>query len=87
MKRRAASAEPLPMTVPMEVYAAVAQVAGQPFADSYLCGAVMHEKVLRPRTAFARDRLAEHPGAMRVLKEDYIILGKPLGAHERQPIA
>lgn len=78
---------PLPMTVPMDLYAAMVQAVGQPFTDSYLCGAVVIEKVLRPRTAFARDKLAESKAAMRILAEDYIVLGKPLGAHERTPIA
>lgn len=58
-----------PLTVPDEVYTAVANVAGEPFADSYLWGARIHGGKLHLRTRCGWDALMGNHSIREVLKK------------------
>lgn len=65
------------VTVPYEVYDAVKAAAGEPFADSYLSGAVVDDGRLLPRTQIAWERLMQHRGAMAALRQLKLFVVKP----------
>lgn len=67
----------LPVTVPPELYDAVKAVCTEPFADSYLSGAVVVEGRLLPRTQMAWERLSQNPAAKGVLRRQKITLVPP----------
>lgn len=56
-------------TVPKHIYQAVAQAAGEPFADSYLWGARLGGDKLMTRTVIAHERLSGRADAMRALTD------------------
>lgn len=76
----------LPITVPSELHDAMAEACGEPFAISYLCGAIVVDGFVRPRTAIAYDRLRAEPKAMHVLGRHALHIGRPLAPHEREDL-
>lgn len=67
----------LVVTVPHEFYHAMACACGEPYADSYLSGAVVDEGRLLPRTQVAWRRLTENWTAQKVLRDQKVRLVKP----------
>jgi hypothetical protein len=67
----------LPVTVPLEVYGSVKAICGEPFADSYLSGAVIEDGRLIPRTQIAWERLCQSHGAKAALRQHKVSLVKP----------
>ncbi len=65
------------VTVPRSLYEAVCDGVGQPFADSYLTGAVLHEGKLWPRTLTGWQKMRDVGNFMRLLSELEIKLMKP----------
>lgn len=57
----------LPVTVPGNLYDAMRAACGEPFADSYLSGAITSGGTLVTKTETARIRLTESLPAMKVL--------------------
>lgn len=66
-----------PLTVPRDFYNAVADVAGAPFADSYLWGADLYDGKLLPRTQIGWERISERTEVMDVLAKLKVTLVKP----------
>jgi hypothetical protein len=67
----------LPMTVPRELYDEMLKGCGEPFADSYLSGAELHQNILLPRTHKAWERITENWAAKDVLRFLKITLREP----------
>jgi hypothetical protein len=67
----------LPVTVPRELYDEMLKACGEPFADSYLSGAELHQNILLPRTHKAWERMTESWAAKDVLRFLKIILREP----------
>lgn len=67
--------DPLPLTVPSVLHNAMRDAISEEFAVSYLCGALVHESTLHPRTLTALLKLKDTTEAMRVLKAHGIKLG------------
>lgn len=63
---------------PYEVWEAVALAVRPPFADSYLARAAVNEKVIRPHTLIAYDRLHAEPYAISAIEREGYTLAKPL---------
>lgn len=66
-----------PVSVPMEFWKEIATVCGEPYADSYLYGAALHDGKLLPRTQTAWERLKAEHRVREVLAERGITLLKP----------
>ena len=67
----------LPVTVPRELYDEMLKGCGEPFADSYLSGAELHQNILLPRTHKAWERITENWAAKDVLRFLKITLREP----------
>jgi len=67
----------LRLTVPRELWDEIADYTSREYADSYLCGAVLHNNRLLPRTRMAWTRLMDNFNAMAILKKRKIELVKP----------
>jgi len=66
------------MTVPRHVHDAVVQACGEPFAGSYLSGAVVSESgSLLPYTRTAWSRLTGNAGAMEALRRVRVTVKEP----------
>lgn len=65
----------LPITVPRELHDDMSETVYPEFAVSYLCGAVVREGVLYPRTAIAAERLKGKREAMAVLTKHKLHIG------------
>jgi hypothetical protein len=65
------------MTVPRELYDEMLKGCGEPFADSYLSGAELHQNILLPRTHKAWERITENWAAKDVLRFLKITLREP----------
>ncbi len=65
------------LTVPESLYQAVCGNCGQPFADSYLTGAVLNNQKLTPRTVTGWGKMRDMGNFMRLLGELEIGLVKP----------
>lgn len=76
-------ADPLPITVPIELHKAMADALGQDFAISYLCGAVVHNGTLHPRTVTAKAKLRWTSEAMLVLSDASLKLGEAVALEDR----
>ena len=72
-----------PMTLPHEVYDAVANRISQEFADSYLTGAVLDGRKLTPRTQTGYGRMRDTSAFMAMLREVGIELVKPEQIHKQ----
>ena len=79
--------DPLPVTVPRALHAAVATAVSAEFAASYLCGAVLVGAVLHPRTQTARKRLNDTSAAQAALNEAGVTLGQAIPMEDRMLIA
>lgn len=84
--RGAGAGSRLPVTVTLALHDAMVEACGEPFAISYLHGAVLQGGVLQPRTSIAADRLRGSSEAMRVLAAHGVLIAEPLARHERAPI-
>jgi uncharacterized protein YdaU (DUF1376 family) len=77
----AALAEPLAppaqITVPSAIHEAIGRVCGDTFASSYLCGAVVEDGDLRPKTRTAWERIAGNRHAVAALNEAGLRLVRP----------
>jgi len=82
-----AEPDPLPVTVPASLQAAVADAVSAEFAASYLCGAVLVGGVLHPRTETARKRLRDTAAAVLALNEAGVKLGEAIPLEDRMAIA
>ena len=67
----------LPVTVPRHLYDEMLKACGEPFADSYLSGAELHQNILLPRTHKAWERITESWAAKDVLRHLKITLREP----------
>lgn len=68
----------LQMTVPRHVHDAVVEACGEPFAGSYLSGAVVSDSgVLLPYTRTAWSRLTGNAGAMTALRRVRVTVKEP----------
>lgn len=67
----------LPVTVDRDFYDLMQAECGEPFADSYLSGAELHNGILLPRTHKAWERLSESWAARKVLREARVVMRKP----------
>jgi hypothetical protein len=67
----------LPVTVPHHLYDEMLKACGEPFADSYLSGAELHQNILLPRTHKAWERITESWAARDVLRFLKITLREP----------
>lgn len=67
----------LPITVTWDLYDAIKADCGEPFADSYLSGAVEGGGVLVTKTHYAKDKLRFTPQSARVLAERKLRLEGP----------
>lgn len=67
----------LPITVTWDLHDAMTAACGEPFASSYLSGAIEGGGVLATRTHIAKDRLSDNFDAMRVLRERRLRLEGP----------
>lgn len=76
-------ADPLPITVPMDLHEAMAKAVSREFAVSYLCGAVVQAGTLHPRTQTARQRIRGLTSAMLVLSDAKLKLGDPIPIESR----
>jgi len=81
--RDAFDLDPLPITVPFELHEAMTKAVGLDFAVSYLCGAVVHDGKLHPRTHTALGRLKGNTFAMLVLSDAKLRLGEPIPPEDR----
>lgn len=66
-----------PITVPQELYDAVVAEADEPYADSYLWGAVLNGTNLIPRTVIAWERLRDRRAVREAIQRLKINLVKP----------
>lgn len=66
-----------PITVPQNLYDAISNKLGEPFADSYLWGAKLRNGRLLPRTQTAWSVLSSNFTAKGVLADMKIALEKP----------
>jgi len=82
-----AEPDPLPVTVPASLHAAVADAVSAAFAASYLCGAVLIGGVLHPRTETARKRLRDTTAALLALNQAGVSLGDAIPPGDRMAIA
>lgn len=76
----------LPITVPLELHDAMADATSKEFAISYLCGALVSDGLLLPRTDIAKERLLASPEACRVLNAHGLHIGRSQRRDERTPI-
>lgn len=68
----------LQITVPRHVHDAVVEACGEPFAGSYLSGAVVSEQgILLPYTRMAWSRLTGNAGAMAALRKVRVVVKEP----------
>jgi hypothetical protein len=67
----------LPVTVTWDLQNAMTEACGEPFADSYLSGAIEGGGVLACRTFTAKDRLEGNFDAMRVIRDRRLRLEGP----------
>lgn len=67
----------LPITVPPEIHSAVSEACGSTFAASYLCGAVVRDGLLLPKTLTAWERLTANRHALGALRKAKVQLVKP----------
>jgi len=67
-----------PPTVPQDLYDSVAELMGEPYADSYLWGATLAQDMLTPRTVTAWERLGQVRIVMSLLDKRRIKLVKPV---------
>jgi hypothetical protein len=65
------------LTVPQDLYDATCERIDQPFADSYLFGAILANSRLTPRTRIAYDKMRDRTEFMRLLAHLNILLDKP----------
>ena len=63
----------LPVTVPQALHDDTSAAMGQPFAVSYLCGALVDRGLLFPRTNVARDRLISEAKAVKVIEPKWFL--------------
>jgi len=82
-----AEPDPLPVTVPASLHAAVANAVSADFAASYLCGAVLIGGALHPRTETARGRLQATAAALLALAEAGVSLADAIPPRDRMAIA
>lgn len=66
-----------PITVPQETYEAVATEAGEPYADSYLWGAIQNGQHLVPRAVLCWERLMQRKDVLAALHAIKVTLTKP----------
>lgn len=66
-----------PITVPQELYDAVAETVDEPYADSYLWGALLHDGKLTPRTVTAWERLKLNRAVMDAMRRLGVEMLKP----------
>ena len=76
----------LPVTVPQALHDDMSAAMGQPFAVSYLCGALVDRGLLFPRTNVARDRLISEAKAVKVITEHGIHVGNAQRPEDRVEI-
>lgn len=67
----------LPVTVPQDLHEAVKAACGEPYAASYLSGAVVSNQKLLPRTHIAWERLRDSSGAMHAIRKQGVTLVEP----------
>ena len=77
--------DPLTVTVPVALHDAMTQAISESFAVSYLCGAVVVNGKVLPRTRMAHAALSQE-GPMRVLRDLNFALGDALRPDERKDI-
>ena len=67
----------LPLTVPLDLWEAMAMATSPEYADSYLSGAEVHNGRLLPRTKIGWTRLRDNGAAMHALRRNNITLIEP----------
>lgn len=65
------------ITVPQSLYDAIADPLGEPYADSYLWGAVVRGSNLIPHTVTAWERLTQNFNAREAIKAQKLTIIKP----------